>query len=90
MPSHGVRVFVPGDGTQAVTQLTDELLRRLHAKARRASERQEKSAPDAAPRIGQLLVEQGDPAVTRALRNQNVWLAVAYVGLLLLMAHAQV
>jgi hypothetical protein len=29
-------------------------------------------------------------AVTQALRNQNVWLAVTYVGLLLLMAHAQV
>jgi hypothetical protein len=29
-------------------------------------------------------------AVTRALRNHNVWLALTYVGLLLLMAHAQV
>ena len=35
-------------------------------------------------------VEQGDPAVSRALRSHNVWLAITYVSLLLLMAHAQV
>ena len=32
----------------------------------------------------------GDPAVSRTLRNHNVWLALTYVGLLLLMAKAQV
>ena len=35
-------------------------------------------------------VEEGNSPVSRALRNHNVWLTVTYVGLLLLMAHAQV
>ncbi len=35
-------------------------------------------------------VERGNPVVTRALRNHNVWLTVTYIGLLLLMARAQV
>ncbi|MEO2236739.1 MAG: hypothetical protein ABGW95_00605 [Candidatus Poseidoniia archaeon] len=33
---------------------------------------------------------EGDPDLSRALRNHNVWLTVTYVGLLLLMARAQV
>ena len=39
---------------------------------------------------GGLVDRRGKTAVSRAIRNQNVWLAVTYVGLLLLMAHAQI
>jgi len=30
----------------------------------------------------------GEPRVARTLRNHNVWLTLAYVGLILLMARA--